>query len=356
MLRPLPNYEDPAKRRLEAVRAAHEGDLEGLIALLGYHLAHKSGKRTALSARTLELYALAVRDFFRYLWPEGAPGPRVPLLQVTPDHIDAWLADLLAHGGHTVPPEERRPLKPSTAASYLAGIRALYRALKWAGAVRENPTLEVRPPKDPTPRHERRPALPQTLYRRLLNLIQKGGKELQEAEYKRFRDLLILRLMGEVGLRISEVEGLNVEDFDPVEEELHIQRGKGGKARTVPLPPDLAEGLQAWLKVRTLHAAPGEKALFINLGGRKAHGRRLRAWTIRKELSEALRALEAPRRYYGPHSLRHLAGTRLYQATGDLYLVATLLGHADVSTSQIYAKMDRSRLKEAVRNLYGKKP
>ena len=103
--------------------------------------------------------------------------------------------------------------------------------------------------------------------------------------------------------------------------------------------------------MRAAHAAPGEEALFVNLGGRKAQGRRLRTWTIRKRLAEKLRALGAPERYHGPHSLRHLAGTRLYRATGDLYVVAALLGHADVSTSQVYAKMDRSRLKEAIQKL-----
>jgi len=135
------------------------------------------------------------------------------------------------------------------------------------------------------------------------------------------------------------------------EEEIHVRERKGGKARTVPLPHDLAEGLLAWLRVRAAHAAPGKEALFVNLKRRKAQGQRLRAWTIRKRLAEKLQELGAPERYHGPHSMRHLAGTRLYRATGDLYVVAALLGHADVSTSQLYDKMDRSKLRKAVQPL-----
>ncbi len=342
MLKPLPNYEDPTKRRLEAVRAASERDVEGLLLLLAYFLAIKSKKRARTSLKTYALYGLGVRDFIAWAWPEASPGPRVPILKATPDDVDRWVSELLSQGGHLR--ENPFPLKPATAAAYLAGVRAFYRALVWARAVEKNPALEVAPPRDPTPRSERRPALPLALYRRLLDTLTPSDPE-------SFRDRMVVRLMGDVGLRISEVEGLDVSDFDPVEEEIHVREGKGGKARTVPLPHDLAAELLDWLKVRAAWAAPGEAALFVNLGGRKASGRRLKAWTIRKRLADQLRALGTPGRYHGPHSLRHLAGTRLYRATGDLYVVAALLGHSDVSTSQVYAKMDRSRLKEAVRRL-----
>ena len=342
MLKPLPNYEDPGKRRLAAVRAASERDLEGLIQLLTYYLLYKSRKRARTSPKTYTLYGLGVRDFLAWAWPEGAPGPRVPILKATADDVDRWLSELLETGGHL---EEARgtPLSPATAAAYLAGVRALYRALVWAGAVGKNPAAEVPPPRDPTPRGERRPAMPLTLYRRLLATLDPGKAE-------GLRDRLVYRLMGDVGLRVAEVEALDLEDLDPHEGELRV-RGKGQKVRTVPLPPDLAAELAGWLRIRSAHAVPGEKALFVNLGGRRETGKRLRAWTIRKRLAARLRALGAPERYHGPHSLRHLAGTRLYRATGDLYLVAALLGHSDMSTSQVYAKMDLSRLREAVRRL-----
>ncbi len=342
MLRPLPNWNDPAKRRLEAVRAAAERDVESLLQLLAFFLLYKSRKRSRTSLKTHQLYGLGVRDFVAWAWPEGSPGPRVPILKATPDDVDRWVSELLREGGHLR--ENPGPLKPATAAAYLAGLRAFYRALVWARAVEKNPALEVSPPRDPTPRGDRRPALPLAMYKRLLGMLPLTDPE-------RLRDRVVFRLMGDVGLRVSEVEGLDVEDFDPLEEEIRIREGKGGKSRTVPLPHDLAAELVEWIRVRSAHAAPGEKALFVNVGGRKAAGMRLRAWTIRKRLAAYYRELGVPGRYHGPHSLRHLAGTRLYRATGDLYVVAALLGHADVSTSQVYAKMDRSRLREAVQLL-----
>jgi len=342
MLEVLPNYQDPKKRRIEAIRAASERDVESLLQLFGFYLAMKSKKRTRTSRRTHELYRLGVRDWIGWAWPEGAPGPVVPILKATPDDVDRWLSELLEQGGHT---EEARgkPLSPATAAAYLAGVRAFYKALVWAEAVERNPALEVPPPRDPTPRGERRPAMPLSLYKRLLS-------RLNPRDPRDYQDRLVFRLMGDVGLRVSEVEALDVEDFDPAEEELRV-RGKGSKVRTVPLPHDLAAELMDWIRVRPAHALPQEKALFVNVGKGRGVGKRLRHYTIRKRLAAHLRALGAPERYHGPHSLRHLAGTRLYRATGDLYVVAALLGHADVSTSQIYAKMDRKRLREAVDRL-----
>lgn len=342
MLRPLPNYEDPTKRRLEAVRAAAERDVESLLQLLAYFLLYKSRKRSRTSLNTYKLYGLGVRDWMSWAWPEGSPGPRVPILKASADDVDRWVSELLSEGGHLR--ENPEALRPATVAAYLAGLRAFYRALVWARAVEKNPALEVAPPRDPTPRGERRPALPLAIYRRLLGLLPLTDPEC-------LRDRVVVRLMGDVGLRVSEVEGLDVSDFDPLEEEVHVREGKGGKARTVPLPHDLVVELLEWLRVRSTFAAPREEALFVNLGGRKARGQRLKAWTIRKRLAAYYRELGVPERYHGPHSLRHLAGTRLYRATGDLYVVAALLGHSDVSTSQVYAKMDRSRLREAVQRL-----
>ena len=342
MLKPLPNYQDPKKRRLAAVRAASERDVESLLQLFAFFLATKSKKRTRTSQKTYELYRLGVRDFIAWAWPEEAQGPRVPILKATPDDVDRWLAELLEEGGHTEG-TRRRPLAPATAAAYLAGVRAFYKALVWAEAQEKNPALDVPPPQDPTPRSERRPAMPSSLYKRLLS-------RLNPRDPRDYQDRLVFRLMGDVGLRVGEVEGLDAEDFDPAEEELRV-RGKGGKTRTVPLPHDLAVELMDWIRVRPAHALPQERALFVNVGKGRGAGKRLRHYTIRKRLAAHLRALGAPERYHGPHSLRHLAGTRLYRATGDLYVVSELLGHADVSTSQVYAKMDRAKLKEAVGRL-----
>ena len=344
MLVPTPAWDDPAKRRVWTIRAATERDLESLLQLLAYYMMTKGRQRSRTSLKTYQLYGLAVRDWIAWAWPPAAAGPRVSLLEATEDDVDRWLSDLLDRGGHLS--EDPRPLSPSTAAAYLSGLRAFYRALVWAGAVVKNPATEVRSPRDPTPRNERRPALPYPLYIRLLEHLV--GGEAQEV-----RDRAAIRLMGDAGLRIAEVEALDVKDVDLGEHVVVVRAGKGGKQRTVPMTRALSSALVEWMGVRRAYAAPGEEALFVNLGGRKAKGRRLKAHSIRRFLEGYYRELGFPERYHGAHTLRHLAGTRFYRASGDIHAVAALLGHADVSTSTVYAKMDRSRLKEVVEGLAG---
>lgn len=113
----------------------------------------------------------------------------------------------------------------------------------------------------------------------------------------------------------------------------------------------LASALAEWLGARRARVAAGAEALFVNLGGRKAGGRWLRAHPIRRFLELYYRELSSPDRYRSAHTLGHLAGTRFYLASGDLHAVAALLGHADVATSTVYAMMDRSRLRSVVQRL-----
>ncbi|ADR37837.1 integrase family protein (plasmid) [Oceanithermus profundus DSM 14977] len=342
MLVPTPAWDDPAKRRRWALGAANERDVDLLLRLLAYYMMTKGRQRSRTSLRTYQLYGLAVRDWIAWAWPPEVEAPQVPLLKATEDDVDRWLADLLDRGGHLS--ENPWPLSPSTAAAYLSGLRAFYRALVWAGAVAKNPAAEVRAPRDPTPRSERRPALPYPLYIRLLEHL--SGDEAQQV-----RDRAVIRLMGDAGLRIAEVEALDVKDVDLGEHVVVVRAGKGGKQRTVPMTRALSSALVEWLGVRRAYAAPGEEALFVNLGGRKAKGRRLRAHSIRRFLEGYYRELGFPERYRGAHTLRHLAGTRFYQASRDIHVVAALLGHENVGTSTVYAKMDRSRLRAVVEGL-----
>ncbi len=341
MLEPLANWSDPAKRRLWAVKAAHERDEPRLIELLEAYLFLKGRKKALVSPETLRTYRTALRDYLAWAWPEGAPGPRVPILKATGDDLDRYLSELQTAGGHL--PENARPLKPASVATYLAGVRAFYRALEWAGAAVAPD--DVHAPADPTPREERRPALPLELYRRLLEHLddpEDAGKR---------RDRAMVRLMAEAGLRISEVIHLDESDLLDTERLLVVRSGKGGKQRTVPVTRSLAAELTAWRRLRRAYAEPGENALFVNTGGRKNRGRRLSASLLRKRLARYYEALGFPPRYRGAHMLRHTAGTRFYRATGDLHVTARLLGHANVNTSAIYAKMDLEGLRDAVDRL-----
>ncbi|MEZ4608138.1 MAG: tyrosine-type recombinase/integrase [Deinococcales bacterium] len=115
-----------------------------------------------------------------------------------------------------------------TAATYLSGIRALYQALIWAGLLEVSPAQEVRSPVDPRPRHEKRPALPNEDYKYLLKEV--SGRDVQD---KRMR--VLLRLMGDQGLRISEVVNLALKDIDMRAAMIFIHEGKGGKSRSIPM-------------------------------------------------------------------------------------------------------------------------
>ena len=341
MLVSLANWRDPQKRRVAALQALQARDEKGLLELHHTYLALKGRRRARLSPHTLAAYESGIRDFLAWVWPPEARGPRVPLWEVGPDEVDAWLHALETEGSQRVEPERRRPLRPSSLAARLAAVRSLYKALRWAGVAAVPDTLS---PADPTPAHERRPALPPVLYQQLL--LHLSGEDGASK-----RDHLAARLMGEAGLRLSEVVALDVDHVLVDEGLLEIRQGKGGKARSLPLGRSLVKELEDWLQLRRAYAQAGENALLINLGGRKAHGRRMGARSLQLRFAGHYRALGFPLRYRGVHLLRHTAGTRLYQGLRDLYAVATLLGHSDVNTSAIYAKMDRTGLKQRLEEL-----
>lgn len=336
MLVPLSNWHDPVKRRLEAVRAAHERNESGLLELLEAYLTLKGRKRATLSRRTLENYHLAVRDFLAWAWSDTQS---LDILKATADDLDRYVAHLQLYGGNLG--RRGRGLKPGSIATYLAGVRALYRALEWARAAT---VLEVRSPSDPTPPEERRPALPEELYRKLLQYLSGPNPE-------HIRDRLAVRLMAEAGLRISEVINLLIDDISLAQRLLVVRSGKGGKQRTVPLGKSLVQEIEGWLKLRLTHVKGEERALLINLGGRKANGRAMTDKSLRRILNRHYRTLGFPARYYGAHMLRHTAGTRIYRVSRDLHATARLLGHSNVNTSAIYAKMDMGGLYDLVDRL-----
>ena len=335
---PLSQWQDPEKRHRETVRAAHERDEAALLDLLAVYLSTKSRKRSQISPKTLTAYSLALRDYLAWVWPKDSPGPNFSILKATSDDLDRYVADLQSHGGHL---SDRAPLVPATIASYLAGVRAFYRALAWAGAASP---LTVSAPPDPTPPEERRPALPAALYQQLLARLSSNTPQ-------DLRDRVAVRLLGETGLRISELCSLNTDDVDLKERILLVKRGKGGKSRSVPLAPGLSSDLGLWQRERLAYALPGEKAFLVNLGGRKASGRRLSPSMLRKILAGYYQELGFPERYHGAHMLRHTAGTRIYRGTRDLHVTARILGHQNLNTSAIYAKMDLEGLRQTIDQL-----
>ncbi len=341
-------WRNPSTRRLEAVRACHERDISTLLSLLDSYIDLRSRKGVNTSADTREYYHIATSDWLHYCWSDPEASPDVPILRASEDDVAHYLATLLQQGGH-LEGSSGKPLSPGSVAAYLAGIRAFYRALIWAGALTHSPAQSVPTPQDPRPQVERRPALPNRDYQALLEHIEHHYDGARQA-----RTRLLVRLLGDEGLRISEAANLHVEDIDMRNRQLYVRRGKGGKTRTLPLSQACYHALREWLNMRPAHARADEATLLVNVGKKVKKTRRGKAMhvnTIRLELDRLYKQLGFGQRYRGAHMLRHTAGTRLYQQTRDLHVVSQILGHSDVNTSSIYAKMDRRGLEDAMRKL-----
>ena len=136
-------------------------------------------------------------------------------------------------------------------------------------------------------------------------------------------------------MRLAELVALDAEDrrLDLREGEVTVT-GKGAKTRTVPVGAKAREALRAWLEVRAQLAAPGEKALFVG-----ARGRRISPAVVGERLAHAGRARGIAQRVH-PHMLRHSFASHVLQSSQDLRAVQELLGHASISTTQVYTHLD----------------
>jgi integrase/recombinase XerC len=208
----------------------------------------------------------------------------------------------------------------------LSAARSFYRHLRRHGLVARNPFTAV-----PAPKSARR--LPKALSAdetaRLVS-IDAGDERAR-------RDRALLELFYSSGLRLSELVNLNIADLDLGSCEARVT-GKGAKERLVPVGRHAAEALQQWLAVRAGWAAAGESALFVTERGRRLSARavqaRVRHWTLAQGLG----------RHVHPHMLRHSFATHLLESSGDLRAVQELLGHANLSTTQMYTHLDFQHL------------
>ncbi|ABF45415.1 phage integrase [Deinococcus geothermalis DSM 11300] len=322
----------PENRRREGLRAAHTQDADTLIDLLNTYIRLKSSRKGRTSALTLKAYAESVRQFLAFTGPPESPSRA--LNQLSAEDFEVWLLHLQEAG-----------LKPNTIKRHLYGVRNLMKALVWANVLKADPSAGVSPPTDPTPAHAKKRALTQAQMRALLAL---PGELHPEDSVQASRDALLLALGGTLGLRAAEIVGLDLADVDLATGTLTV-RGKGGKTRVVPLPAGVKALLQRWLPARQT-VNPKVPALLVSLSSLNRGGR-LSTDGARFIAHAYYRQLGLPPEMWGLHTLRRTAGTHLYRATRDLHVVADLLGHASVTTSAIYAKMDADVRREAVEAL-----
>jgi integrase len=150
------------------------------------------------------------------------------------------------------------------------------------------------------------------------------------------------------GLRLSELTGLGPDDVNVRDATVRVT-GKGAKTRVVPVGSFALAALRAWMPVRGELACPGEKALFVGRDGKALGARavqaRLKLWARKLGLADKVH----------PHALRHSFASHLLQSSGDLRAVQEMLGHASISTTQVYTHLDFQHLAKARRGASARK-
>jgi integrase/recombinase XerC len=215
-------------------------------------------------------------------------------------------------------------LSPRTLALMLSAWRGCFHWLVRHRGFRANPVVGIRAPRAARP-------LPKALSVEAAQRLLDGAPEGAEL----MRDAAMFELLYSSGLRRAELVALDVDDgrLDLRQGEVTVT-GKGARTRTVPVGAKAREALKRWIDARQQLAAPGERALFVGSRGRRIGaslvGARLQAWARRRGLAERVH----------PHMLRHSFATHVLQSSQDLRAVQELLGHASISTTQIYTHLD----------------
>lgn len=217
-------------------------------------------------------------------------------------------------------------LSPRSVQRRLSAVRSFFDYLMREGLARINPGLDVRAPK--TARR-----LPRTLDADQMGRLLAAPAE----DALGCRDLAIMELLYSSGLRLAELVSLDLGSIDLADRTVRVI-GKGSKTRIVPIGRKAIEALQAWLQERATLAPAGTGALFVSRGGR-----RLGARAIQLRLAAIARRQGIPVGVH-PHLFRHSFATHLLESSGDLRGVQELLGHADISTTQVYTHLDFQHL------------
>ncbi|HYW02632.1 MAG TPA: tyrosine recombinase XerC [Gammaproteobacteria bacterium] len=276
-------------------------------------LAYLHGVRR-LSQRTIDAYRRDLSGVLRYIRERGP---------------NDWAAMTVHDVRGVVAHHHRRGLSGRSLQRLLSALRTLFAYLMREGLAGYDPAAGVRAPK-----HARN--LPEVLDPdETARLLEFGGEDPLS-----IRDRALLELIYSSGLRLAEVVGLDLTELDLADAVVEVREGKGAKDRKVPIGRYAVRALREWLDRRPELAAPGETAVFVSRRGRRLAHRsvqlRLRDRALRQGLDRPVH----------PHMLRHSFASHLLESSGDLRAVQDLLGHADISTTQIYTHLDFQHLAE----------
>ena len=221
----------------------------------------------------------------------------------------------------------RQGLSSTSLQRELSAIRSFFNFLLKNQLTDNNPGQYIKAPKKTR-------KLPKTLdVDQIKSLLEAGTNSTIE-----IRDLAMFELFYSSGIRLSELAQLNLTDIDLTDKSLMVRSGKGGKSRMLPIGSKAVVAINTWLEHRIKSATSTETALFISTRGTRLGQRsielRLKQWCKKKGIAENIH----------PHMLRHSFATHLLESSQDLRAVQELLGHSNISTTQIYTHLDFQHL------------
>ena len=263
------------------------------------------------SPATLDGYQRDLQNFLNYLQSQD----KEDFTQADSDDVRAYVASRFRLG-----------LASTSLQRQLSSLRGFYNYLLKVNIVSANPAANIRAPKG----NKRLPSV--------MDVDQVGQLLEQKTDTPlQVRDHAMMELMYSSGLRLSELVNLNLQDIHLDVPEVKVL-GKGNKSRYVPVGRHALKALRAWLKLRAQSAQQDEKAVFINNRGTRISPRSVQT-RIQQQAQRSGLGL-----HLHPHMLRHSFASHILQSSGDLRSVQELLGHANISTTQVYTQLDFQHL------------
>ena len=254
------------------------------------------------------------RDLARFVGDSGG----IPAPRVKSHHVKEFAGTLHARG-----------LSPRTIARHLSSVRSFFEYLVRHRVVGANPAIGVRAPKQ-------RERLPKTMDPdQTARLFSEPAESSIEV-----RDRAMLEMLYGTGIRLAELVDIDIRDLDLANGFVTVT-GKGNKTRVVPIGKAASDAVEAWLAKRP--EASGRDPLFTSRGGASRGSPRMSPRNVQLRLKKIAARTTGSDGLY-PHLLRHSFASHLLESSGDLRAVQELLGHADISTTQIYTHLDFQHL------------
>lgn len=263
-----------------------------------------------VSPHTLSNYRRDLNKFIQYCKPQAVEN----LAAVNAHHIRQCVAQL-----------HRQGLSGRSIQRLLSALRSWFRFGIKENWLKQDPSAGISAPKSPKP-------LPKTMD---VDQAADFMSVKHDDDFFQSRDCAILETMYSSGLRLAELTNLRLQDVDFHAATLTAQ-GKGNKQRLLPLGKLAIQALQHWLAQRKLYAEDTEAAIFISKKGTRLQPRSIQARFDRQSLAKG--------HPVNPHMLRHSFASHMLESSGDLRAVQELLGHANISTTQVYTHLDFQHL------------